>query len=292
MASATLIPPTTWRLQVNHTTGYRYARVVVSSYNEARITPLTDTEQLTIDSSVDISPAARAYRYWDYWGCLVHAFDVHVPHDQLVVTGRSLVDTTQPHGAGTDPGATWEMLAAPAVVDAHTELLAPTNYVPTDSGRLVMEARELRAAATPHDAAMAASSWVRETLVYERGITQVSTSAVEALEAGHGVCQDFAHLTLALLRVMGIPARYVSGYLHPHVDAAIGVTARGESHAWVEWWAGEWVAFDPTNGIPVGPRHVVVGRGRDYRDVSPLKGIYSGGAAGDLEVTVELTRKA
>lgn len=287
-----MAPPTTWRLQVNHTTGYRYAREVVSSYNEARISPLTDTEQLTIDSSVDISPAARPYRYWDYWGCLVHSFDVHVPHDRLVVTGRSLVETSERPGAGTDPGATWETLSDPAVVDAHIELLAPTTYVPVDADGLTAQARELRAAGSPHEAAVATASWVRDALVYERGITRVSTSAIEALDAGHGVCQDFAHLTLALLRIMGIPGRYVSGYLHPDADAAIGATALGESHAWVEWWAGEWVAFDPTNGIPVGPRHVVVGRGRDYRDVSPLKGIYSGGAAGDLEVTVELTRKA
>jgi transglutaminase-like putative cysteine protease len=91
---------------------------------------------------------------------------------------------------------------------------------------------------------------------------------------------------------MGIPSRYVSGYLHPRSDATIGETVAGESHAWIEWWAGNWSRFDPTNGIPVGEQHVVVARGRDYADVPPLKGIYSGGAAGDLEVTVELTRMA
>ncbi len=125
---------------------------------------------------------------------------------------------------------------------------------------------------------------------YRRGVTRVSTSAVEAWEQGEGVCQDFAHLTLALLRAMRIPARYVSGYLHPHEDAVIGKPFVGESHAWVEWWSGSWVRFDPTNAIAAGERHVVVGRGRDYGDVAPLKGIYSGAPAGDLEVTVELTR--
>jgi transglutaminase-like putative cysteine protease len=282
-----------WRLQVHHTTGYHYAGEVVSSYNEARITPLTDTSQLTIDAVVDISPTARAYRYWDYWGCLVHAFDVHVPHQRLVVTGRSLVETTEHLGAVHDPGATWDELGAPATRDVHDELLAPTAYVPFLSEGVLAQAQELRSSAsTPHEAAMAAAAWVRDTLAYEQGITHVATSAVEAWEHGRGVCQDFAHLTLALLRAMGIPGRYVSGYLHPSADAAIGQTVRGESHAWVEWWAGEWVRFDPTNGIPVGQRHVVVGRGRDYADVTPLKGIYSGGAAGDLEVTVELTRMA
>ena len=281
-----------WRLQVHHTTGYHYAGEVVSSYNEARITPLTDTEQLTIDAMVEITPSARSYRYWDYWGCLVHAFDVHVPHTRLVVTGRSLVETSEQTDPLGDPGATWESLGRSATCDRYDELLSPTAYVPFASDRVAAQAGELRAAGSPHEAALAASAWVRDTLVYERGITRVSTSAIESWDAGHGVCQDFVHLTLAMLRAMGIPCRYVSGYLHPKADAAIGTTVAGESHAWVEWWAGEWVRFDPTNGIPVGQRHVVVGRGRDYADVSPLKGIYSGGAAGDLQVTVELTRVA
>ncbi|HVF33092.1 MAG TPA: transglutaminase family protein [Acidimicrobiales bacterium] len=281
-----------WRLQVNHTTGYHYSGEVVSSYNEARITPLTDIEQLTIDATVDITPAARAYRYWDYWGCLVHAFDVHVPHRQLIVTGRSLVETSEDPDPLADPGATWTSIDEDATCDRYDELLAPTAYVPFVSDRVRDQARELRAAGSPHAAALAAATWVRDSLVYERGVTRVSTSAVEAWDAGHGVCQDFAHLTLTMVRAMGVPCRYVSGYLHPEASADVGRTVRGESHAWVEWWAGEWVRFDPTNGIPVGQRHVVVGRGRDYADVSPLKGIYSGGAAGDLEVTVELTRVA
>lgn len=279
-----------WRLQVNHTTGYHYTGEVLSSYNEARITPLTDTQQLTIDAMVDITPAAHAYRYWDYWGCLVHAFDVHVPHQQLVVTGRSLVETSERHDELENPGVTWEQVGEPANCDRFDELLAATPYVPFRTERVLAQAEELRGAPTPHQAALAACEWVRETLVYERGVTRVSTSAIEAWDHGRGVCQDFAHLSLAILRGMGIPSRYVSGYLHPNEDAAVGQTVKGESHAWVEWWAGEWVRYDPTNGIPVGQRHVVVGRGRDYADVSPLKGIYSGGAAGDLQVTVELTR--
>ena len=283
-----------WRLQVAHTTGFHYEGEVVASYNEARITPLTDPEQLTIDSTVEISPAARPYRYWDYWGCLVHAFDVHVPHRQLVVTGRSLVETTAAvEDITVDPGLSWDDVLSPASADQFQELLAPTAYVPQHEPALAEQAAVIReGAATPHAAALDAAAWVRDTLVYERGITRVSTSAAEAYHAGHGVCQDFVHLTLALLRGMGVPARYVSGYLHPDASAGIGQKVTGESHAWVEWWAGEWVRFDPTNGSPAGERHVVVGRGRDYGDVPPLKGIYSGGSAGDLEVRVELTRVA
>ena len=101
-----------------------------------------------------------------------------------------------------------------------------------------------------------------------------------------------AHITIGALRQVGIPARYVSGYLHPRPDAQIGETIRGESHAWVEWWVGSWTAFDPTNRTYVGDRHVVLARGREYNDVPPLRGIYAGTAAENLEVKVQITREA
>jgi transglutaminase-like putative cysteine protease len=283
--------PGGWRLSIRHQTGYHYSGSVVASYNEARITPLTDTAQLTVDASVEVFPPAHSYRYWDYWGALVDAFDVNVPHTHLSVTGRSLVETS---GADVpaDGSATWEELASDETTDRFDELLRPTAYVPIDGDLAATAASLLASAERPSEAALAAAAWVNNELVYERGITRVSTSAVEAWHEGRGVCQDFAHLTLSLLRTMGIPARYVSGYLHPNPEAAIGEMVTGESHAWVEWWVGDWVRFDPTNAVDVAERHVVVARGRDYGDVPPLKGIYSGGAAGDLEVTVELTRMA
>jgi transglutaminase-like putative cysteine protease len=120
----------------------------------------------------------------------------------------------------------------------------------------------------------------------------VHSSAVDAWQAGEGVCQDYAHLTLAMLRAVGVPARYVSGYLHTKPDAAVGETVVGESHAWIEAWTGGWWGFDPTNDLPIGHRHVWVATGRDYGDVSPLKGTYSGGAATAIEVTVDMTRLA
>jgi transglutaminase-like putative cysteine protease len=120
----------------------------------------------------------------------------------------------------------------------------------------------------------------------------VHTSGMQAWAERKGVCQDFAHIILAMLRSLGLPARYVSGYLHPKASAEIGETVAGESHAWVEWWDGEWVGYDPTNGKRVGEQHVAVARGRDYDDVSPLKGMYSGPKSSSLGVIVELTRLA
>jgi len=92
------------------------------------------------------------------------------------------------------------------------------------------------------------------------------------------------------LRGMGIPARYVSGYLHPKPDAEHGETVEGQSHAWVEWWCGGWEGYDPTNGVPTGVRHVIVARGREYADVTPLKGMYHGAPSSELGVSVQVTR--
>jgi transglutaminase-like putative cysteine protease len=130
---------------------------------------------------------------------------------------------------------------------------------------------------------------VRGRMLYTTGSTNVSTTASEAWAAGSGVCQDFTHAMLSLLRSCGIPARYVSGYLHTE-EEALAETVRGESHAWVEVWNGGWEGLDPTNDRTVGSAHVLVARGRDYADVPPLKGIYAGGASQGLGVDVDITQ--
>jgi len=257
-----------WLIAVTHSTTHHYERDVISSYNEARITPLTQARQLCLESRVEVEPAARLYEYWDYWGTLVHAFDLHVPHDRLTVRGQSVVETSPAPGALAPVG--WDELESAGVVDRFAELLSPTAYAPRLTSPVVTD---LRAAPPPAAAARAAADWVRDRLVYQPGATDVHTSAVEALDGGQGVCQDFAHLCLALLRALGIPGRYVSGYLHPNPDAAVGETVEGQGHAWVEWWCGDWMPWDPTHGVAVGERHVHVARGRDYADVPPLKGI-------------------
>jgi transglutaminase-like putative cysteine protease len=276
-----------WQIAVEHRTAYRYTEQVRTSYNEARLTPPSVDGQLTLKSALVTMPAVRPLRYTDYWGTKVDAFDIHTPHVELVVTASSTVETAgpRPRPAETD----WSALAAPAVREDLAELLTASAYVRAEA-ELTEIGRELRAGATPLDAGLRAAEWTHEKLSYERGATSVHTSSAEARAAGKGVCQDFAHVTLALLRAIGLPARYVSGYLHPVVDAGVGQTTAGESHAWVEFWAGDWVAVDPTSLAEVGDRHVLLARGRDYADVRPLAGVYSGPPTESIEVQVEVTR--
>jgi transglutaminase-like putative cysteine protease len=276
-----------WLLSVRHHTGYRYAGPVVSSYNEARVTPRSDPHQRVLDATVEVTPAASLYRYVDYFGSVVTAFDVHAAHQELTVTAGCVVETAP--APEPQPGEPWSVLADPDTRDELGEYLTQTLRTTPDD-EMLAAAAQVRAAATPDDGARLAAGWTHSRLDYVTGSTSVHTNAIEALVEGRGVCQDFAHVTIALLRSAGVPARYVSGYLHPRTDAAVGETVTGESHAWVEWWAGGWRSCDPTNdGVP-GPGHVVVARGRDYDDVTPLRGIYHGGVSTSLGVTVEVTR--
>jgi transglutaminase-like putative cysteine protease len=276
-----------WRIAIRHRTGYRYAGPVRVSHNEARLTPPSIDGQRTLQAALHITPATVPLRYVDYWGTTVDAFDIHVPHTELAVLATSTVETAGPRQS--PPGVDWADLAARPVRERYAELLAPSRYVRAEP-ELAELGQSFRDGATPVLAGLRAAAWTNETLRYERGATHVHTSSTEARAAGKGVCQDFAHVTLALLRATGLPARYVSGYLHPAVEAEIGKATTGESHAWVEFWAGGWVAVDPTSLAEVASRHVLLARGRDYADVRPLSGIYSGQKAELFGVTVEITR--
>jgi transglutaminase-like putative cysteine protease len=144
-------------------------------------------------------------------------------------------------------------------------------------------------AARPLETAQRIMARAHESLRYVRGVTGVHTSANEAFVDGAGVCQDFAHLALAMTKCVGLPSRYVSGYFHPECDAIIGEEIVGESHAWIEVWTGSWWGYDPKD-CPVEEQHVAIGRGRDYSDVPPVKGIYAGNAEHTRQVGVHITR--
>jgi transglutaminase-like putative cysteine protease len=242
-------------------------------------------------SNIEILPISSSHTYLDYWGTRVSSFEIITPHRELSLTATSLVEV-RPRDH-PEHRLTWETLADE--IESATEYVEQLEQTPRTQppAEVVEIARDIVAtAATPCDAALQICQAIGDRIEYMSGVTGVHTTAAEAWEQKRGVCQDITHLALGALRSAGIPARYVSGYLHPKPDAQIGETIAGESHAWVEWFCGDWRGYDPTNLIDIGDRHVTVGRGRDYNDVAPLRGVYAGPFGSNLFVTVEITREA
>lgn len=279
------------RLRIEHTTGFRYPTAATASYNDARMMPITTDSQFVLTSSLDIEPSTSINQYVDYFGTRVASFDVLTPHSELNITAHSLVEVRE--RALEHPEVTWDELAA----DCERSVDTVEKLVQTHRTDPHPEVRELaRTIADQHEnpshAAQAIAAAIGDAVEYMSGVTGVQTTASEAWVARKGVCQDMAHITIGALRSVGIPARYVSGYLHPRPDAEVGEPVKGESHAWVEWYAAGWRGFDPTNNIEIGDRHVLVGRGRDYNDVPPLRGVFAGPSKSQLFVTVTITREA
>ena len=283
-----------WRLRIEHTTTVAYTGPVRTSFNEARMTPLTLPTQTTLESRVTAGPGVPVWTYSDYWGTFVSVFDLPEPHDDLLIRAISTVET-EPFG-GIPVGANrpdWAQVREHGQAGRLLELLLPTTLttVAEDISEVALAEISGRSL-SPDDAAAAISGLVHDHVTYLPGATGVRTNAQEAWDKGQGVCQDMAQIAVSLMRAAGLPARYVSGYLHPDPEAEPGSKSVGQSHAWVEYWAGSWVALDPTSGAAVGERHVAVARGRDYADVPPLKGIYHGPPESYMQVTVEVTRLA
>ncbi|MGH3168736.1 MAG: transglutaminase family protein [Trebonia sp.] len=299
-----------WRLRISHVTEVRYRVPVRASLNEARMTPPTLPTQAVLETRLSIGHGGGsggdsgggpgggprggprrvpAWTYDDYWGTRVTAFDLPEPHDDLVIQATATVETSAPAAIPTPGRPGWDEIRRTATGSRLLEYTLPTPLTTVTPDVIETGARDA-AGGTPDETARVISARVRERVAFVPGATGVRTGAQEAWDQGQGVCQDLAHVTVALLRAAGLPARYVSGYLHPKTDPEPGATAAGQSHAWVEYWAGGWTPMDPTSGVPVGERHVIVARGRDYADVPPLKGIYRGVPDGTMNVTVEVTR--
>src|SRR5579863_2279924 len=212
-----------WRVRTEHATTFTYSAPVRASYNEVRQVPRTIPRQTVLESRIHTVPHASQYAYEDYWGNQAVAFNVDGGHRELVVRSSSLVETERADRAAE---VDWDAMAGAA--ERHAELTMPSRFTAPDE-HLSSVARDLCRRSVV-ETVQAVADWTHAALRYERGTTHVYTSAAEAWASGTGVCQDFAHLALTLLRVIGIPARYVSGYLHPDPDAEIGQPSSGESH--------------------------------------------------------------
>jgi transglutaminase-like putative cysteine protease len=275
------------QLRIVHHTGYRYAGPISASHNEARMTPRSTREQTVLATRLEITPIAWAHSFVDYWGTPVTVFEISEPHQELDVVAVSTVDVGDRPASGA--GVTWAELSDEGFRDRHVEVLTIGEHVDPGAELRRIAQDEARRAARPAAAVEAIVGRIRDRVAYVPGATQVSTSATAVWAKRAGVCQDLAHLSLGALRTIGVPARYVSGYVMPSARPVIGEPRTGESHAWLQYWDGAWIGLDPTNDTAPGDFHVEIGVGRDYFDVPPLKGVYTGSESSELFVRVEVT---
>ena len=284
---------------IRYLTRYEYDAEVVDNINSLRVRPAANNRQRIDEFTVRLTPDARQSRHEDYFGTDVVEFEVTRPHRELVIDVRARVTTqSQPEPSGGG----WPDLLDPGYREAGGEFLLQTDDAPGHPLLTALQA-EVANQPTPLEAVMLVSELISNRLEYRRGATFVDSPLTHVLDGRAGVCQDFVHLGLNLLRHSGIAARYVSGYLYTtgngDDDAPIELGVESvevDTHAWIEALLpgadGEphWVSIDPTNRGLAGERHVKIGHGRHYLDVPPIKGVYRGDAVSSLEASVTMTR--
>jgi len=285
------------RYHLVHVTEFRYDGPVSESYNEVRLRPIQDDRQSCISFRLTTTPFSRATSFQDSYANWVHQFNILKEHRNLRVEAESVVLTHE--GAPAEPGdvSLFEVDGQrDQFYEENYDFIAPTDYVPhLPALAEIVEAAERESQGTVAGFARSASSLIHRRFRYVKGATHVHSSIEDSLKVGAGVCQDFAHLLLGVVRMRGLAARYVSGYLAPgHAANAESkqeeVIGGQASHAWAEVLTpgSGWLAYDPTLGAPVGLRHVRVAYGRDYGDVAPVRGVYKGHAGQRLSVDVRL----
>ncbi len=285
------------RYRLVHSTEFMYDGAVSESYNEVRLRPIDDDMQSCLSFRLVTSPPSRGASFRDAYGNWIHQFNILPDHRRLKIEAESVVlahSTSVPESDGPSlsdlDGLRTELF------EENYDFVAASPYVPyLTELREIMQAAESNSEGSVLDFARAASTYIHENFKYVKGATHVHSSVEDSLALKAGVCQDFAHLLLGVVRMRGLPARYVSGYMVPgnaaNADAKQEDVIGGQaSHAWAEVFVpgSGWLAFDPTLGKPVGLRHIRVAYGRDYGDVPPVRGVYKGRAGQQLSVDVRV----
>ena len=282
-------------LEVRHVTQYHYAETVRESVMEVWMQPQKGIRQRLVSFELELDPAAQLFSYADPFGNAVYHFDVPQPHDRLNIVARSAVETQAPPPLpdALDQGE-WDRLRSDFVRGENFDFLTHHGFaIETPALRAYVAQHELDELRRrdPLTAVRRLSETIYASFAYEAGVTHADSPIDQALEAGRGVCQDFAHIMIAICRSWGIPARYVSGYLF--TDRQAGDRSDPDAtHAWVEVFlpSTRWIGLDPTNNVEAGERHIAAAVGRDYNDVPPSRGVYKGEAESQLAVGVSVRR--
>ncbi len=275
---------------IQHTTKYRYSVPVTESFTEVRMQPRNDGLQRCLSFNLNIAPRSRIANYRDYLGNQVHHFDIQGQHTQLTIKAVSVVEVLTPPVLPESLAAdVWQQLDATLSNDDF-EMTLPSHFAQPTKLLVELAAKlNVSRARDPLTLLQTLNTAIYEEFEYAPQSTQVDSPIDEAITARRGVCQDFAHIMTAMVRNIGIPCRYVSGYLFNQTDNPTR-SAPDATHAWVETFLPElgWIGFDPTNNILAGEQHIRTAIGRDYHDVPPTRGIYKGEAESELSVAVKV----
>jgi transglutaminase-like putative cysteine protease len=285
------------RFRVTHRTEYAYRAPASDSFAELRVWPRDTKTQKVLQRQLTLEPRVPVDHYVDYFGNHVEFFSVPFRHQKLTVEATAEVETRP----APDLREPLDVTVAEARQIAHSQMselfdfLQSSDTVPLGEVLAPFKRRFFHPGATLGEALTELNAWIHREFAYQPGVTDISTPLSKVIKQRRGVCQDFAHLMLSIVRTAGLPARYVSGYIE-HFDPEktdaklVGAAA---SHAWIEVYlpGGEWHGLDPTNNQPAGERHVVTAVGRDYHDVAPMRGTYKGVLDQKLQVIVSLERQ-
>jgi transglutaminase-like putative cysteine protease len=288
----------TVRYRIRHRSEYSYTGAIDLSYHLLRLTPRKLPHQIVLQTSVTPDPIpATTSQGIDYFGNQLTFLTLAEPHEHFTVEMEATVEVNFPPPPDAASTPAWE-----SVRDG---LRAPVDPVLTEAGEFIFDSplatptAEIAAYAAPSfptgrpllEAALDLTSRIHRDFTFDPGATIVTTPLAEVMEQRRGVCQDFAHLEIAALRAMGLAARYVSGYIRTYHDDSSALIGSDASHAWVSVFCPDfgWIDLDPTNDLIVGDEHIVLAWGRDYGDISPVRGFMLGGGEHFLNVAVQVT---
>ena len=292
------------RYTLSHITRFTYSDPISEGVTELRLQPRSEASQRCLSFGVSTSPTARIFAFRDGLGNTVHYFDVPGRHEQLEIASEALVEVAPPAWdvpglgpghidpnptTGPLPGDAWERLHTSRDTGVHFDDLSPSHFALfTPALRAFHDELALPDGLDPLALALRLTQRIHALMAYNPGSTRVDSPIDEALESRRGVCQDYTHIMLALCRLRGLPARYVSGYLFTGGEG--DQSSPDASHAWVEVWLPTvgWLGLDPTNNLVAGERHIRVAVGRDYADVPPVRGVFKGDAESTLHVAVQV----